>query len=106
VELYHTPDATALSAAQSLLKNFVRLRDDNGPHFVADVIHEYLLLVGTQDCLTLAYSKAENAPVERMKNEINRHLRASSFENTSLKKYAESLPFVQRILNPNYSDCQ
>jgi transposase InsO family protein len=110
VELYHTPDATALSAAQSLLKHFGRfgaplqLRSDNGPHFVAEVIREFLLLVGTQHCLTLAYSKEENALVERMNKEINRHLRALTFENTSLKKYAESLPFVQRILNSNYSD--
>jgi transposase InsO family protein len=110
VELYHTPDATALSAAQSLLKHFGRfgaplqLRSDNGPHFVADLIREFLLLVGTQHCLTLAYSKEENALVERVNKEINRHLRALNFENTSLKKYAESLPFVQRILNSNYSD--
>ena len=110
VELYHTSDATALSAAQSLLKHFGRfgaplqLRSDNGPHFVADVIREFLILVGTQHCLTLAYSKEENALVERMIKEINRHFRALTFENTSLKKYAESLPFVQRILNSNYSD--
>jgi Integrase core domain len=109
VEVYHTPDATALSAAQSLLKHFGRfaaplqLRSDNGPHFVADVIREFLLLVSTQHCLTLAYSK-ENALFEIMNKEINRHLRALTFENTSLKKYAESLPFVQRILNSNYSD--
>ena len=44
VELYHTTDATALSAAEYLLKRFVRfgaphqLRSDNGPHFIADVI--------------------------------------------------------------------
>ena len=110
VELYHTLDATALSAAQSLLKHFGRfgaplqLRSDNGPHFVADVIREFLILIGTQHCLTLAYSKEENALVERMNKEINRHLRALTFENTSLEKYADSLPFVQRILNSNYSD--
>jgi phage FluMu protein gp41 len=39
-----------------------------------------------------------------MNKEINRRLRVLNFENTSLKKYAESLPFVQRILNLNYSD--
>jgi hypothetical protein len=39
-----------------------------------------------------------------MNKEINRRFRATTFENTSLKKYAESLPFVQRILNSNYSD--
>jgi transposase InsO family protein len=110
VELYHTLDATALSAAQCLLKHFGRfgaplqLRSDNGPHFVADVIREFLSLVGTQHCLTLAYSKEENALVERMNKGINRHLRALTFENTSLEKYANSLPFIQRILNSNYSD--
>ena len=110
VELYHTLDATALSAAQCLLKHFGRfgaphqLRSDNGPHFVAEVIREFLLLIGTTHCLTLAYSKEENALVERMNKEINRHLRALTFENTSLDKYADSLPFVQRILNSNHSD--
>jgi hypothetical protein len=61
IELYRTLDATALSAALRLLKHF-------------DVIREFLLLIGTQHCLTLAYSKEENALVERMNKEINRHL--------------------------------
>ena len=40
VELYHTTDATSLSAAECLLKHFGRfgaphqLRSDNGPHFI------------------------------------------------------------------------
>ena len=48
VELYRTTDATALSAAECLLKHFGRfgaphqLRSDNGPHFIADVIREFL----------------------------------------------------------------
>ena len=48
VELYHTTDATALSAAECLLKHFGRfgalhqLRSDDGPHFIADVIREFL----------------------------------------------------------------
>jgi predicted house-cleaning noncanonical NTP pyrophosphatase (MazG superfamily) len=74
------------------------------PHFVADVIREFLSLIGTQHCLTLAYSKEENALFERMNKEINRYLRALTFENKSLENYADSLPFVQRILNSNYSD--
>jgi hypothetical protein len=78
-----------------LLKHFGRfgaplqLRSDNGPHVVADVIRECLLLIGTQECLTLAYPKEENAPVERMNKEINRHLRVLTFEKTSLEKHAE-----------------
>ena len=48
VELYHTTDATALSAAEFLLKHFGRfeapdqLRSDNGPHFIAEIIREFL----------------------------------------------------------------
>ena len=77
VELYHTTDATAFSAAECLLKHFGRfgaphqLRSDNGPHFIAEIIREFLLLVDVKHCLTLAYSKEENAIVERYNKEIN-----------------------------------
>ena len=70
VELYHTTDATALPAAECLLQHFSRfgashqLRSDNGPHFIADVIREFLHLIGVLHTLTLAYSKQENAIVD------------------------------------------
>ena len=89
VELYHTTDATSLSAAECLLKHFGRfgaphqLRSDNGPHFIADVIREFLHLVGVSHTLTLAYSKQGNAIVERYNEEINQRLRALTFENLS-----------------------
>jgi hypothetical protein len=82
----------------------LQLRSDNGPHFIAEVIKEFLSLVGTQHCLTLAYSKEENAIVERMNKEVNRHLRALTYDNVTLDDYSTSLPFVQRILNSNHSD--
>ena len=93
VELYHTTDATALSAAECLLKHFSRfgaphhLRSDNGPHFIAEEIREFLLLVGVTNCLTLAYSKEENSIVERYYKEINRNLLALTFEILSLSDY-------------------
>ena len=93
VELFHTKDATAVSTANCLLQHFGRfgaphqLRSDNGPHFIADVIKEFLSLIGIQHCLTLAYSKEENAIVERMNKEINRHIRALTYENVSLENY-------------------
>ena len=59
---------------------------------------------GVSHTLTLAYSKQENAIVERYNKEINRHLRALTFENLSLTDFKKSLPFVQRILNSNHSD--
>ena len=68
------------------------------PHFIAEIIREFLLLVGVKHCLTLAYSKQENAIVERYNKEINRHLRALTFENLSLTDYKTTLPVVQRIL--------
>ena len=89
VELYHTTGATALSAAECLLKHFGRfgalnqLRSDNGPHFITDVIREFLHLIGVSLTLTLAYSKQENAIVERYNKGINRHLRALTFVNLS-----------------------
>ena len=81
-----------------------QLRSDNGPHFIAEIIREFLLLVGVKHCLTLAYSNEENAIVERYNKEINRHLRPLTFENLSLTDYKKSLPFAQIILNSNHSD--
>ena len=52
-----------------------QLRSDNGPHFIADVIREFLSFIGTRHCLLLVYYKEENAIVERMNKEINRHIR-------------------------------
>ena len=89
-ERYGTADATALSTAECLLQHFCRfgtprqLRSDNGPHFIADLIKEFLALVGIEQCLTPAYSKEEIAIVERFNKEINRHLRALTFDNLSL----------------------
>ena len=54
IELYHTLDATALSAAECLLKIFgyvgapYQLRSDDGPHFIADLIREFLHLIGVE----------------------------------------------------------
>jgi hypothetical protein len=96
VELYHTLDATALSAAHfGRFGAPLQPRSENGPHFVAEVMREFLLLIGTQHCLTLAYSKEEKAIVERMDKEINRQLHALTFENTSLQKHADSITVIE-----------
>jgi hypothetical protein len=39
-----------------------------------------------------------------MNKEVNRHLRALTFDNVTLDDYSTSLPFVQRILNSHHSD--
>ena len=110
VELYHTTDNTAASAAKCLLQHFGRfgapaqIRSDNGTHFTADVIAQFLALVGVQHFSTLPYNSQDNALVERANKEINRHIRALTYENNTLEDYVDSLPFVQRILNSGYSD--
>ena len=110
IELYHTLDATDLSAAECLLEHFERFRAPyqlcsyNGPHCIVDLIREFLLLIGVKQCLTLAYSKEENPIVERYNKEINRYLHALTYDKSSLTDYKKSLPFVQRILNCNLSD--
>jgi transposase InsO family protein len=110
VELWWSANATAIEAARHLLEHFGRfgaptqLRSDNGSHFVNSVIKEFLPMVGTQHNLTLAYSSQENAIVERVNKEINRHIRTLTFESNSIDSYKDTLPIVQRILNAAYSD--
>ena len=57
------------------------------------------MLTGTPHNLTLSYSKQENGVVERANREVNRHLRAFTFETNDVDNYRLSLPFVQRIIN-------
>jgi transposase InsO family protein len=103
VELYPVPEATAETACQSLLKHFGRygapttLRSDNGSHFVDNVIQQFLVAVGVPHNLTLAYSSEENAIVERYNMEVNRHVRAFTFDKSTTDDYQGILPFVQRI---------
>jgi transposase InsO family protein len=109
VELWWSDQATAMAAAGHLLQHFGRfgaptqLRSDRGSHFVNSVIKEFLPLVGTQHSLTLAYSSQQNAIVERVNKEINRHIRTLTFETNSID-IKSNLPIVQRILNAAYSD--
>jgi len=110
VELYSTAQATAILTAKCLFQHFGRfgaptqLRSDRGSHFVNSVIQEFLPLVGTEHCLTLAYSSQQNAIVERVNKEINRHIRTLAFDTSSVDNYKEHLPIIQRILNSAYSD--
>jgi transposase InsO family protein len=110
VELYCVDAANAEQTALSLLSHFGRfgspahLTSDRGSHFIADVIEEFLRHIGTQHILTLAYSKEENAIVERTNKEVNRHLRALTFDKNTVDDYRLCVPIVQRILNSSYNE--
>jgi transposase InsO family protein len=110
IELGWVAEATAKTAAEFLFQHFGRfgaptqIRSDRGSHFANKLIKEFLSLVGTQHCLTLAYSSQQNAIVERVNKEVNRHMRALTFDTNFVDDYAMTLPIVQRILNAAYSD--
>jgi transposase InsO family protein len=106
VELYPVPDTAGLSAARALLQHIgrygvpSRIRSDRGPQFVNGIIEELIKLFGSEHELTLAYSKQENAIVERANKEVMRHLRAIIFHDKVHTAWSmDQLPFVQRILN-------
>ena len=71
VELFHTPSATAEATMPCLVQIVGRYQaplqilSDRGSHFINDVIECLLKLIGTQHCLTIAYSKEENTMAER-----------------------------------------
>jgi transposase InsO family protein len=113
VESYYSPAANGKSAAQHLFQHFERfgtptqLLSDRGSHFVNEVIEGFTYLVETEHCLTLSCSSQQNAIVERvnrLNKEINWHIRALTFESTSVEDYKTNLSIVQRTLNAAYSD--
>jgi len=106
VELFGVPDTTAISAARVLLQHTGRygtpgiLRSDRGSQYVNNIVTEFCKLVTTTPEHTLAYSKEENAIVERANKEVMRHLRAIILEQKVQENWScDQLPLVQRILN-------
>ena len=65
---------------------------------------EYMNGLDASTDLTTAELNGSHPIVERFNKEINCHLRALTFDNLSLDNYEQSLPFVRRIFNANYSD--
>jgi hypothetical protein len=49
--------------------------------------------------VTIAYSKEENAIVERANKEVMRHLRAFIFDERIMSDWVKYIPLVQRIMN-------
>ena len=104
IGLYAAPDATGKHAARGLLQ-FIgnlgcpsQILSDNGPQFVNTLIDEFTMMLGCENLHTLAYSKEENAIVERANKEVLRHLRNMIFDRRILPRWSEVLPLVQRII--------
>ena len=104
-ELYAIKTTDAMSAFQSLLAYVGRygcpqeILSDNGSQFVNSLITELVKVLGTEQITTIAYSKEENAMVERANKEVLRHLTAMVFDKLIERKWSKYLPLIQRILN-------
>jgi transposase InsO family protein len=100
VELYCVPNTEARPAASCLLQWVGRygvpsqLGSDNGPQFINAIIAEFLDMIGTEHDHILAYSKEENALVERANKEVNRHLRAIIYYKGVDAQWSLYLPMV------------
>ena len=108
-ELWLIDAVTAEETKIPVLQHFNRFGEpsqiltDNGTQFKNHVIKELMTMCGVENVQILAYSKEENAIVERMNKEVLRHLKAFVFElNLATKKHLqEMLPAVARIINGN-----
>jgi hypothetical protein len=97
---------TSASEAQRALLEWVgtfglpsQIISDNGTQFANETITELLSLFETEHIKINAYSKEENAIVERANKEVNRHLRAMVYHKKQKKNWYRFLPLVQRIIN-------
>ena len=76
------------------------IHTDRGTAFHNELVIELIRLSGAEQSLTMAYSKEENAIVERANQEVLRHLNAIHFDARVSDKWSyEQLPMVQRIMN-------
>jgi hypothetical protein len=106
VEYYPMKSTDAEETSHALLDYMGRygepeeLTSDKGSQFVNGMIDQLLIkLVQVGKNVTIAYSKEENAIVERANKEAQRHLKAILFDTNVRKDWRRMLPFVQRIVN-------
>ena len=105
VELRATRGVTAMDAAGALLDVFGRygvprmVRSDQGTQFTSRVVDNMLALMGSARQFTIPHRPEANGIVERVNQEIGRHLRAIVFDHRVSETWSASLPLVQRIIN-------
>ena len=104
-DLYPAKSTNAMGAAQALLSFSGRYATpnsfctDKGKSFANSVIKELTESLGVSHHFTPAYSKEQNAIVERQNKEVMRHLRNIVFDKRVVSNWSKYLPLVQRIIN-------
>ena len=109
VKLFPTKSTTAVETALVILNHIGRfgspevIHTDQGPAFHNELVQELLRLCTIENSFATAYSSEENGIVERVNQEVMRHLRALRallFDSRIHDKWSfEQLPLVQRIIN-------
>ena len=105
VTLFPVKDGSAANSKSNLLWHFGQwgvpeeVIHDGGPEFANHEIQELLALCGVINTTTLAYSKEENAMVERANKEVMRHLRNILFETNIVDNWEDHLGAVMSIMN-------
>ena len=105
IGLYPVRNTSAECAVDALIEHFgifgcpAQLLSDNGSQFVNNLIKEFTKLIGTEHVTTMAYSKEENAIIERSNKESMRHLKNLIMEYKDTTKWNRYSKLAQRILN-------
>ena len=105
VELFPAKSTTAEEGKKAILSCVGRygipseIVTDSGSQFKNETISTLVQMMGSEHNITLAYSKEENAMVERANKEVLRHLAAMVYEKRITDDWIDFLPLVQRIIN-------
>jgi hypothetical protein len=105
VDLYPISDTSAEAAADALLqftgryKTPERFTTDSGSNFKSALVDGLISRLGADHQFTQAYSKEQNALVERVNREVLSRLKAIVFDKRIQNKWSKYLPIVQRYIN-------
>ena len=105
ITLWPTRSTTAIEAADAVIQHIgffgtpKEILTDGWTQFSNEIISQLVEILKVKLMITIAYSKEENAIVERSNKEVMRHLRAFIFDNKIFADWVNYLPLVQRIIN-------
>ena len=93
-----TKSEDALPAILDWISQFgcpTEIVSDNGTQFVNKLIEAFTQAAGIEHATIHAYSHEENGIVERANKEVNRHLRAMTYDRKIRKDWQLYLPLAQ-----------
>jgi len=106
VELHATPTNDPVHTAEGIVTKIflrfglpMRLTSDNGPEYANAVVDQLTEVLKVRHHRTIPYHPQGNGVVERVNQEVLKHLRCLCLDFDSRDNWTDLLPFVQHILN-------